>query len=476
MLGRLEYAQDLPAVEARYHQSCSSNFRQGFSIPQLFQSNHINDTRKSRPTNEKPEYSFLQVIQFLDDHKDNQITVSDLVAKMEEMCGDKAYSCAYMKKKIIEYFDCEILISELNGQKNVITFKSTADSLLHSFYRKSESSSSEKDAVIKAAAQLIVEDIKSLQCDKQNYPTTDDILNLDANSKYVPTSLQLFLEQILTCKGQKRKVVSIGQCIVQNCVPRSTIKPLQIGLGVQMHHHFGSKFLIDTLNSLGFCSSYSEVQRFEVSAAQHWNIEIEKDQDNQAVQFVADNVDHNLGTVDGYNTFHGMGIIATITPGVDMTRTIPRTNDYIQDLTSIGKINISFYNQNKRVMTDFRFQCLADLSSVQDHTENVDFLLKFRRPLSSKIPSWSGFMQTVQRGDHPGKSSVIFLPMIDMNPSDLTCIYSTSVSEQASKLKVSPVVTFDQPLYWKALQIVSSDCQDISVNSIVYDSEDFIRR
>ena len=114
--------------------------------------------------------------------------------------------------------------------------------------------------------------------------------------------------------------------------------------------------------------------------------------------------------------------------------------------------------------------------SVQDHTENVDFLLKFRRPLSSKIPSWSGFMQTVQRGDHPGKSSVIFLPMIDMNPSDLTCIYSTSVSEQASKLKVSPVVTFDQPLYWKALQIVSSDCQDISVNSIVYDSEDFIRR
>ena len=37
------------------------------------------------------------------------------------------------------------------------------------------------------------------------------------------------------------------------------------------------------------------------------NIEIEKDQDNQAVQFMADNVDHNLGTADGYNTFHGMG-------------------------------------------------------------------------------------------------------------------------------------------------------------------------
>lgn len=214
-------------------------------------------------------------------------------------------------KKIMDYFQCEILISELYGKKNVITFKSTVDSLLHSFYRKSGSDLSEKDAVIKAAAKLILEDIKSLHCDKQNYPTTDEILSLDANRNYVPASLHLFHEHILTSKVQRRKIVSIGQCIVQNCSPRSTIAPLQIGLGVQMHHHFGSKFLIDTLNSLGFCSSYSEVQRFELSAAQHWNIELEKNHDSQAVQFIADNVDHNVRTLDG---FHGVRIIATITP------------------------------------------------------------------------------------------------------------------------------------------------------------------
>lgn len=32
-------------------------------------------------------------------------------------------------------------------------------------------------------------------------------------------------------------------------------------------------------------------------------------------QHVADNVDHNLRTLDGMNTFHGMGIIAAITSG-----------------------------------------------------------------------------------------------------------------------------------------------------------------
>jgi hypothetical protein len=32
------------------------------------------------------------------------------------------------------------------------------------------------------------------------------------------------------------------------------------------------------------------------------------------VQYVADNADHNLCTLDGKGTFHGMGIIAAITP------------------------------------------------------------------------------------------------------------------------------------------------------------------
>ena len=39
------------------------------------------------------------------------------------------------------------------------------------------------------------------------------------------------------------------------------------------------------------------------------------------------------------------------------------------------------------------------------------------------------------KGSHPGKSSIHFLPMIDMNPSDATCIFSTLnfVSEQNTK-------------------------------------------
>ena len=52
-------------------------------------------------------------------------------------------------------------------------------------------------------------------------------------------------------------------------------------------------------------------------------------------------------------------------------------------------------------------------------------------------------------GPHPGKSSIEFLPMIDLEACDPTCIYSTLklVVSQARFYDVTPVLTFDQPLY-----------------------------
>ena len=84
-------------------------------------------------------------------------------------------------------------------------------------------------------------------------------------------------------------------------------------------------------------------------------------------------------------------------------------------------------------------------------------------------PGWSGLMQMVQKGNHPGQSSVLYLAMIDMNPSDLSCVYSTLsfVSSNAKKYNVTPILTFDQPLWWKALQIRESEPEDSDLHSIV---------
>ena len=62
-------------------------------------------------------------------------------------------------------------------------------------------------------------------------------------------------------------------------------------------------------------------------------------------------------------------------------------------------------------------------------------------------------------GQCPGKSHVTYLPIIDLNPNDDQCIYSTLkfIEEQSAFLNIdTPVITFDQPLWLKATDIIFS--------------------
>jgi len=51
----------------------------------------------------------------------------------------------------------------------------------------------------------------------------------------------------------------------------------------------------------------------------------------------------------------------------------------------------------------------------------------------------------------------------------MTCIYSTLLvlSDQARKQHVTPVMTFDQPLWWKAWTIKTNEPQDSHLKSVV---------
>ena len=121
--------------------------------------------------------------------------------------------------------------------------------------------------IIKTAADLIKNGIKCMVTSKDMYPIPEDIASIEKNIDFVPESLRCLLRTIFTEKKADLKIASIGQAIIQAARSRVLIAPLQVGLAVQMHHHFGSQFLIDSLNSSGISSSYSEAIRFEMSAA-----------------------------------------------------------------------------------------------------------------------------------------------------------------------------------------------------------------
>ncbi|KAL9968232.1 hypothetical protein ACROYT_G026583 [Oculina patagonica] len=178
-------------------------------------------------------------------------------------------------------------------------------------------------------------------------------------------------------------------------------------LDMQLHHNFASRFLIDTLLRNGFFSSYQEVQLFIQNAALKQGTD-KPDYDGEFAQYIADNVDHNLRTLDGNDTFHGMGMIRIITPGTNRKRSVLKTSQQLEPL-EIKEIK---YND-------------VVVAREVDPTANLDILWKRFLPFSTTRPAWAGMMQAVHRGSHQGKSSITLLLMIDLNPSEVTCISST---------------------------------------------------
>ena len=165
-----------------------------------------------------------------------------------------------------------------------------------------------------AAAEILKSDIKFVLQLNSPYPTSVEMSSAMKTLEHVPQSLQLLLHMLFAGKEKELKVCSIGQAIMQATRPKVLLPPLQLGVGVQMHLHFASKFLVDSLYHLGFSCSYSVVQNYERSAAGAQTFEICGFTPGNFMQYFADNIDHNIQTIDGHGTFHGMGIITCIIP------------------------------------------------------------------------------------------------------------------------------------------------------------------
>ena len=95
-----------------------------------------------------------------------------------------------------------------------------------------------------------------------NYPGFEELHGSEECIHFLPISLKVLLTGLIVGKEVQTKVAAI----MQATRPRVLLAPLQVGLGVQLHHHYISRFLIDTLHKLGFCCSYNEVHQFEQNA------------------------------------------------------------------------------------------------------------------------------------------------------------------------------------------------------------------
>ena len=83
VLGRIKSVCDLPAAEALYHQQCSVNFRTSQNIPQVAPPH-----KKNRPREDAVENEFQSVVSYLEENKENKLTLQNLVSEMAKVCWE----------------------------------------------------------------------------------------------------------------------------------------------------------------------------------------------------------------------------------------------------------------------------------------------------------------------------------------------------------------------------------------------------
>ena len=107
-------------------------------------------------------------------------------------------------------------------------------------------------------------------------------------------------------------------------------------------------------------------------------------------------------------------------------------------------------------------------TTVEDVTNNLNVLWLTSWFFHQPRPEWHGAMQAAMIAEHPGKANTVFLPMIDLSASNKTCIYSTfnCIATQGTRYGFMPIITFDQPLWWKAMEIIANSSNGCPIRNI----------
>ena len=460
--GRIKSCIDFVAAESKYHTDCFARFTQQ---KEMKSSENLQSGRK---VNIDMKECFEKTCQWLESELVFH-SVIEVQEKMKEFSGkEDVYGVQYLKSLLTKKYEDHVAFCNEPGRENIVYFKDMSDYLIKGLYRErktkvnTEEEETENEAIkIQAvAAKLIKDEIR--RCDYKNdvYPSVNDMKNLD----WSPPLLKQFLKYLVQ---SELKQESLAQCIVK-AAKRNTIPPLLLGIGVDLDQTIGSKWLVRHLSKLGFSITHDEVTLYRQSVLEAQVEPITGIPEDLFIQWSADNVDHNVATLDGNNTFHGMGMVACMTPSgsfnplCDIRRLKKRkpVSEIIKDRgVPIVNYNGNFFNNYPKLKP-------LDSLSVRSKT-TFDFPLEILwhsiwhfTSSDKQRPFWSGFMQQQfsTKKESFEKSNVIMLPIIDLQPTNPSCIYSTLlfIQSQASKYQMqTPIVTFDQPLWLKASGIIA---------------------
>ena len=468
---RISTCVDLVAADAVYHRNCFRRFVNTKSVKA--------DVQPGRPKDTSKHLCFELLCDWLDDSYE-LYTLSELHEKMCELAGhDDIYTEKWLQRMLLEHYGEHIFFAHVNGRNNVACFRDMASMIVNDKWYSDRKTNITDDSqrIILAAARLIKSQIREASYSSDSYPASSLIADFAANKVWIPQWLDFFLEHLI---NSPLKAIGIGHSIVQAARLRSAISPILLAVGVSSDHLLGSRWLIDMLSRLGFSVSYDEVTNYKqscVSSNDYDLISTPSAIPDMFVQWSADNVDHNIQSLDGKGSFHGMGIISmTSYPrGVQGSFgdnvVVRRQRLKVSDLVRNSGIPIIHIQDSlSSSLSAVILKPIEEMNFPRVVTSPLDLDLAWHCSwhFINNRPNWSGYMQDITGstlvGDYAPPAQISMLPIIDLNPNDRNCIYSTLrfVELQASRLNMETAcITFDQPLWLKAVEITRSEHMNV---------------
>ncbi|KAK3927182.1 Protein asteroid-like protein 1 [Frankliniella fusca] len=471
---------DLPAAEAKYHQKCAAKFLSRRSLDGAAPAG-----RPEGSADEQRERSFKRICDYLDSQEECQFSLEEL-EQVGGGDGTCVYTRNYLKQRLLQHYgDDAISITDGFGRHGaIVNVTGFVGKLLHeNWYRdRKRNEGDERLRIVKLASQIILEDIRKSNCRTDQYNAPKDVAG------NLPCSLKLLLETLITtkarsCEAVQRKRDALGQALMYAARPKSYIPPLLCALTTDLHSRLGCRDEIDILHSFGFLVSYSETKRHQ------YNLALSKRESEGEVReaqrsprafthYVFDNFDHDTSTLDGHGTMHVLGgqrIVALLDPAAEVTvepvprRPLPSSASQIaRDLDH--SMDIAWIRGP--ILSGLKSVLVQPMTSMALSSEPPPFMraaftldsvwMAGRWAGALMAPSWLGYMKEAMATpgrDFP-RSAVEALPFVELAATDPNAINTAlcyAAADAKKRHQDGCFVTFDQPLYMKAMKIVTAD-------------------
>ena len=349
-----------------------------------------------------------------------------------------------------------------------------------------------KEEMLRNAAAILKSELDEVTA-SCNYPLPTEI-DQTSSQEFIPTNLNKFIMWLVDPKSygsteytssvdNQRKVTAISECIIH--VSQNVTTPLHLGLAIQIHHDFGSRQLIDILHSYGYCVSYEELRLFMTSLG---NKEMSRIDNGiyipssvipirEGGSFISegdDNIDLNVETINGKNSFHSMARVIFQNKPADFSQT--RAIKVIRGKDRSLKVEpqmqallqtLPFEKPRQRPEPPRWENALKQIEDsagkgLSNETDIGWVVLRmacrglFFAPLQPQtISAWTEYNKA-RAVKQETFTSVAYAPVIDAKPADMATVFTTMIrcKEMTNAMgQRSSVQTFDQQLYAIAQQV-----------------------